>query len=337
MSEGGLGKGAVLLYSLTAVITLFLLVPLLFPIALSFSDTPFVVFPPQGFTLQWYWKVINEPDFTTPFMFSVQLGVFSAIGALILGTPTAIGLVRYSFPGRALIQGLVLSPLVFPMLVTGIALLRLFTSVNSHSSLVNLVIGHTLVTVPYVIRTVSASLLLIDPSTEDAARTLGASRWQTFWRITRPQIVPGLFAGGIFAFVTSFDNYAISMWLADAENFPMPMAMFALISRMFDPGIAAIASLMILMSIVIVVVLEWLTSPIAVGVPRISAPTAENTPSCTLNMNGVVKSGSLITFQYHCRVKPCGGNTTNGVSENDSAIGNSSGTSRNSVITPVIE
>ena len=178
MSEGGLGKGAALLYSITAVITLFLLVPLLFPIALSFSDTPFVVFPPQGFTLQWYWKVINEPDFTTPFMFSVQLGVFSAIGALLLGTPTAMGLVRYQFPGRGLIQGLVLSPLVFPMLVTGIALLRLFTSVNSHSSLTNLVIGHTLVTVPYVIRTVSASLLLIDPSTEDAARTLGASAWR---------------------------------------------------------------------------------------------------------------------------------------------------------------
>lgn len=101
MSEGGLGKGAVLLYAITSVIVLFLLVPLLFPIALSFSDTPFVVFPPQGFTLQWYWKVINEPDFTTPFWFSVQLGVFSAVGALLLGTPTAMGLVRYRFPAAA--------------------------------------------------------------------------------------------------------------------------------------------------------------------------------------------------------------------------------------------
>ena len=259
MTEGGLGKSALLLYSVTAVITLFLLAPLLFPIVLSFSDTPFVVFPPQGFTLQWYAKVLAEPDFTTPFLFSVQLGLLAAAGALIIGTPTAMGLVRYDFPGRGLIQGLVLSPLVFPMLVTGIALLRLFTSFGMHSSLANLAIGHTLVTVPYVIRTVSASLLLIDPGIEDAARTLGATRAMTFWRITRPQIVPGLFAGGIFAFVTSFDNYAISMWLADAENFPMPMAMFALISRMFDPGIAAIASLMILMSIVIVVVLERLT------------------------------------------------------------------------------
>ena len=121
MSDGGLGRAALPLYSITAVIVLFLLVPLLFPIALSFSDTPFVVFPPQGFTLQWYWKVLNEPDFTTPFWFSVQLGLLSAAGALLLGTPTAMGLVRYQFAGRSLIQGLVLSPLVFPMLVTGIA------------------------------------------------------------------------------------------------------------------------------------------------------------------------------------------------------------------------
>jgi hypothetical protein len=96
------------------------------PIALSFSDTPFVVFPPQGFTVQWYAKVLNEPDFTTPFMFSVQLGLFSAAGALLLGTPTAMGLVRHQFPSRGIVQGLVLSPLVFPMLVTGIALLRVW-------------------------------------------------------------------------------------------------------------------------------------------------------------------------------------------------------------------
>ena len=127
MSEGGLGKSALLLYAITAVITLFLLVPLLFPIVLSFSDTPFVVFPPQGFTLQWYAKVLAEPDFTTPFLFSVQLGLLAAACALLIGTPTAMGLVRYNFPGRGVIQGLVLSPLVFPMLVTGIALLRLFT------------------------------------------------------------------------------------------------------------------------------------------------------------------------------------------------------------------
>jgi putative spermidine/putrescine transport system permease protein len=256
MTENRLGPAAVPIYAATTVIVLFLLVPLMLPIALSISDTPFVTFPPKGFTLKWYWSVLADRDFTDSLRFSVLLGLVAAFGAIVLGTPTAIGLVRHRFPGRGAIQTLVLSPLVFPSLVTGIALLRFFDSVGSNNSLLNLAIGHILVTVPYVVRTVSAGLVMLDPSIEEAARTLGAGRFATFWRITRPQIVPGLAAGGIFAFVTSFDNYAISMWLYDAANVPLPMTMFSLISRMFDPGIAAIASLMILLSLALVLIVE---------------------------------------------------------------------------------
>lgn len=257
--ENRLGGAAFAIYSAAGLISLFLLVPLLLPIALSVSDTPFVVFPPQGFTLRWYVAVLGERDFTDSLLFSLILSSLAALGAMVIGTPTAIGLTRHAFPGRDMIQSLVLSPLVFPSLVTGIALLRFFSSIGSHDAMVNLVIGHVLVTIPYVVRTVSASLMMLDPAVEEAARTLGADRWRTFWHITRPQIVPGLVAGGIFAFVTSFDNYAISMWLFDAENVPLPLTMFSLISRMFDPGIAAIASLMILLSLVLVLVVERVT------------------------------------------------------------------------------
>lgn len=256
MEGNRLGAAALPIYAATAVIVLFLLIPLVLPILLSISDTPFVVFPPQGFTLKWYAAVLADRDFTDSLRFSLVLSLLAALGAMLLGTPTAIGLVRHRFPGRNLIQSLVLSPLIFPSLVTGIALLRFFSSVGSHNSFVNLVIGHVLVTVPYVVRTVSAGLVMLDPAIEEAARTLGAGRWRTFWRITRPQIIPGLAAGGIFAFVTSFDNYAISMWLYDAENVPLPLTMFSLISRMFDPGIAAIASLMILLSLALVLIVE---------------------------------------------------------------------------------
>ncbi|MBI3514019.1 MAG: ABC transporter permease [Proteobacteria bacterium] len=259
MPSDGLGNAAPLLYAITGAVVVFLLAPLVVPVVLSFSDTPFVTFPPRGFTLHWYWKILNEPEFTGSFRFSLLLGVLATSGAILLGTPTAFALVRFRFPGRNLIQSLVLSPLIFPMLVSGIALLRFFTSLSAHDSLINLSIGHVLVTVPYVVRTVSASLMLIDPSIEDAARTLGAGRVATFWRITRPQIMPGLVAGGVFAFVTSFDNYPISMWLADAVNIPLPLMIFTLTSRFFDPGIAAIASIMILVSIVIVLVMERLT------------------------------------------------------------------------------
>jgi len=254
-----LGPAAPWLYGATAVVVAFLLAPLVVPIAISFSDTAFVTFPPRGFTLKWYWKILNEAEFTSSFRFSVMLGIIATIGSLLLGTPTAIGLVRYRFPGRDFVQALVLSPLIFPMLVTGIALLRLFTTLHAQNSLVNLAIGHVLVTVPYVIRTVSSSLIMLDPSIEEAARTLGASRAVTFWRVTRPQIMPGLVAGAIFAFVTSFDNYPISMWLADAVNIPLPLMIFTLTSRFFDPGIAAIASLMILFSVLLILVMEKVT------------------------------------------------------------------------------
>src|SRR5471030_2084586 len=204
MNGSALGPAAAPLYVAAALVSAFLLAPLVVPVIISFSDTAFVTWPPHGFTLRWYSKILNEAEFTSSFRFSLLLAVLATLGALSLGTPAAIGLVRYRFPGRGLVQGLLLSPLIFPMLVTGIALLRLSTSLGAQDSLVNLSLGHILVTVPYVVRTVSASLLLVDPSIEEAARTLGASRLRGFWLVTRPQIMPGLVAGAIFAFVTSF-------------------------------------------------------------------------------------------------------------------------------------
>ena len=225
MPSTTLDTGKLLLHVVAGIIVLFLLVPLALPFVLSISDTPFVTFPPKGFTLQWYRNVLAERDFTDSLQLSLKLAGLTAVGAMLFGTPAAIGLVRFKFVGRDAIQSMVFSPLMFPALVTGIALLRFFSSVNSRNAFVNLLIGHVLVTIPYVVRTVSASLLQLDPAIEEAARTLGANQLTTFWRITRPQIMPGLFAGGIFAFVTSFDNYAISMWLFDAENTPLPLTM----------------------------------------------------------------------------------------------------------------
>jgi putative spermidine/putrescine transport system permease protein len=259
MSENRLPVPAWLLYGLTAVIVAFLLVPMLVPVVMSVSDTPLVTFPPQGFTLKWYASALQERDFTESFAFSVLLGVLSAAGAIVIGTPAALGLVRYRFKGREAVQALILSPLIFPMLVTGIALLRLATSLGSQNALLNLTIGHVLVTTPYVVRSVSASLIGINPSLEEAAQTLGANRFVAFWRITRPQIMDGLVSGGLFAFVSSFDNYAVSMWLFDSEHTPLPLTMFSLISRMFDPGIAAISSLMTLFALVLIVVVERLS------------------------------------------------------------------------------
>jgi putative spermidine/putrescine transport system permease protein len=166
--------------------------------------------------------------------------------------------VRFPVPGRAFMRSLLLSPLIFPVLVTGLALLQLFSTLGWGTVWVNLLLAHILVTSPYVVRTISASLMLADVTLEEAARTLGASHWRTFRRVTLPQIAPGVAAGALFAFMVSFDNYPVSMWLADAQNDPMPMLIYRRATGVFDPSVAAMSTLMIVMAIVVVLLLERL-------------------------------------------------------------------------------
>jgi putative spermidine/putrescine transport system permease protein len=245
-----------LLVSVTDAMVIFILAPLLVTVAISISDTPYVVFPPRGFTLNWYAKVLRDADFQASLSFSFVLAVAATLGALLLGVPAAFAVTRHRFPGRGAAVAALLSPLVFPVLITGVALLQLFAVMGSNNTPLNMFIAHVLVTTPYVVRTVAASLTLADTSLEDAARTLGAGRWRVFRRITIPQIAPGVAAGSLFAFMVSFDNFPISLWLADAQHNPVPLLIFQMISNVFEPSIAAISTLMILLAMVIVVILE---------------------------------------------------------------------------------
>jgi putative spermidine/putrescine transport system permease protein len=257
--EGRLSGGtAWLVYGITACVMVFVMAPLLVAISISFSAAPFASFPPQGFTLDWYRQVLVDPDFIDAFTFSIGLALASTCTSIALGLPAALALQRSNMPAAPVLQGMLLSPLIFPVLITGLALLQFYSAANMQQAAVNLYIGHTLVTLPYVVRTVTASLQLVDRSLEEAARTLGADRWRTFRRVTIPQIAPGVAAGALFAFMVSLDNYPISMWLSDARAVPLPILLFQNMSRVFDPSIAAMASLMILVGAAAVVALEKL-------------------------------------------------------------------------------
>jgi putative spermidine/putrescine transport system permease protein len=247
-----------MLYTVTGATLLFIAAPLLVTMSLSISDTQFVSFPPKGFTFGWYGKVLADPDFRSALSFSLWLAGSATAGALLLGLPAAFALVRFPVPGGAAIRSLLLSPLIFPVLVTGLALLQLFSLLRWNEVPLNLLIAHVLVTSPYVVRTVSASLMLADITLEEAARTLGASRWRTFRRVTLPQIAPGVAAGGLFAFMVSFDNYPVSMWLADAQNDPMPMFIYRKATGVFDPSVATISTLLIGLAIIVVLILDRL-------------------------------------------------------------------------------
>jgi putative spermidine/putrescine transport system permease protein len=244
--------------TVTGLTLLFMAAPLLVTIAISVSDTRFVTFPPKGFTLAWYGTVITDPDFLSSLSYSLWLAATATAGALLLGMPAAFALIRFKVKGAAAMRSLLLSPLVFPVLITGLALLQLFSVMHWRIVWQNLLVAHILVTMPYVVRTVSASLILADVTLEEAARTLGANRWRTFRRVTLPQIMPGVVAGALFAFMVSFDNFPVSMWLADAANDPMPMLIFRRVASIFDPSVAAMSTLMMALAIVVVLAIERL-------------------------------------------------------------------------------
>jgi putative spermidine/putrescine transport system permease protein len=252
------GGAAWLVYPVTLATMLFVLAPLAVIVAMSVSGTAFATFPPRGFSLMWYGRVLADADFRSSLAFSALLATAATLGALALGLPAAYAVTRFALPGREVVRMVLLSPLIFPVLVIGVALLRFFSDLNFNSAPVNLLIAHVLVTTPYVVRTVTASLMLADASLEEAARTLGAGRWRTFRRITIPQIAPGLAAGALFAFMVSFDNYPVSMWLADAQNVPMPMLIYRLVGSVFTPAVPAISTLMILIAFGVVLAMERL-------------------------------------------------------------------------------
>lgn len=233
-----------------------ILAPLALPVAVSISDSLFVSFPPKGFTLRWYGQVLSDREFRTTFLFSVELAFLVTGLSVLLGVPCAVGLTRFDFPGRRLVLALILSPIVFPVLVTGVALLQLSSRMGVNDSFLQLLVGHTIICLPYLVRTVSGALHLVVPSSEDAARTLGADPLVTFRRITLPQIRGGILAGCIFAFITSFDDYAMAMWLADARHFTLPLQIHVFIERSFDPSVAAISALMILFSLALLLLVE---------------------------------------------------------------------------------
>lgn len=252
------GWGGTLAYSATTLVLVFVLAPLLVAVALSFSGTPYIVFPPRNLTFRWYAQVLTDGEFLDALTFSLLLALAATSLALALGIPAALALSRSHFVGRAVLQNFLLSPLVFPILITGLALLKFFSAMDMQDAAINMVVAHTLITLPYITRTVTASLRLVDVSLEEVARTLGANRWRTFRRVTVPQIAPGISAGALFAFMVSLDNFPISMWLANTRNNPLPVLLFQRITRMFDPSIAAMSSLMIGVGVLAVIALEKL-------------------------------------------------------------------------------
>lgn len=224
----------------------FLMLPVVVVVLASFSSTSYLTVPPQGLTLRWYQRVLQSSDYLHAIVISLTLATTATLGALVAGTAASYALVRRAIPGRTLVASVVMSPLVFPGLVIGVALLQVYSALGLAGSFLGLALAHMVISVPYVVRTTLASLQGLDVELEDAARTLGATRLSAFWLVTLPLLRPGLAAGGLFAFITSFDNVPVSIFLTGVTSTTLPVKIFTAIEFGVDPTVAAIASLLIL-------------------------------------------------------------------------------------------
>lgn len=230
------------LFRIGAVIAfVVLLLPVLIVVLAGLNAGNYLTFPPQGFSLRWVIDFLTSPTYRNAYLFSLGLAFIAMLISTTLGTMAAIFLTRVAFPGRSLLRAYFLSPLMLPGVVLGLALYVFYisTDIGLARSLPGLAIGHVLVTVPYVIGTVSAAMYNFDLSLEEAARSLGAGPWTAFRKVTLPIVAPGIMAGAIFSFIVSFGQFDISLFLSTPNLTPLPIAMYISLRYEFAPTAAA--------------------------------------------------------------------------------------------------
>jgi len=227
------------------LVILFMLAPLIVVILGSFTAQEFLSLP-YDVSLRWYADIANQPRFLDGFIKSLELGVATALLATLLGTLAAIGITRRSGQRTSAFGIVLMLPIMVPSVITSIALLQFFNSLHITTPYVTLFIGHTIITLPYVVRTVIASLQLMPRSLEWAGANLGAGPWRVIFHVVLPNILPGVFGGVIFAFVVSFDTVTLSVFLQNPSFIPLPVRLYDFIQTGVSPVLASVSTLLIL-------------------------------------------------------------------------------------------
>lgn len=227
----------------------FLVLPILVVVPLSFSAAKYLTFPPPGFSLQWYANYFHRHEWTAATLLSLRVGTVTSLLATAVGTAASIALVRARWQRlRTLLYGFVLVPLITPAIVFAVAVYFLFSKAGLVGNFWGLVLAHTVMAIPYVVVTVSASLQTLDVSLGRAAMSLGANPWRTFLRVTFPLIRPGMLSGALFAFLTSFDEIVVALFISGTRSMTLPRQMWVAVKEEIDPTIAAISTLLIFFS-----------------------------------------------------------------------------------------
>ena len=244
--------GRSLIYGLAVLGLLTLVVPTLITLVAAFDTRSFIGFPPESLGVERFVDLAQNASIIEAAVMSVSVGVAAVVIDVILGVPAAIALVRREFPGKALLLGFLQMPLMLPGIVIGISLLIFFSTAGFDLSYGILVAGHVVLTFPFVLRVTMARMERADVSVEEAARNLGASSWTVFTRIQLPFLLPGLTAGAAFAFLTSFDNLTVSLFITPVGDMTLPVELFFLMRFNLDPVVAAVAAVQVLLTLIVI-------------------------------------------------------------------------------------
>lgn len=255
---------SVILQVFVWTVAVIIIAPIVIVLLTSLTGSDYIRFPPDGLSLKHYVAAAGKPHFVDALITSSIVAAVSSVVAVVLGAMAAIGLSRYEFPGRAFIQNLVNTPLMIPALVIGIALLHFYSALLVTPNRFTIIAGHLVITVPYSVRLLSASLAGMDRRLELAAMSLGASPLTAFLQVTLPNMTAGLLGALTFSAIMSFDDIGVSLFISPSSSPTLPVAIFSYLDQTYDPLVIAVSSVMIFISIVAILVLDWL-----VGVSRI--------------------------------------------------------------------
>jgi putative spermidine/putrescine transport system permease protein len=241
------------------IVFLYLLGPILVVVASAFGATSYLAFPPQGFTFRWFAAALGDARYLDAFGVSLMVAAAATSLSVMIGLPAAYAIARYDFPGRRAIEALILMPLVLPALVLSIALTILFSRIGFTAGTARLMVAHLVICVPYVIRVSVPVLQRVDTALEEAARNLGASPFTTFFLVTLPVIRPGAIAAATLAFIVSFDEIDLAIFLADPRAPTLPVTIYSAIQLGIDPTVGAVSALLVLVAVAAMGVYQILT------------------------------------------------------------------------------
>lgn len=241
-----------------AIFVVFMLAPIIVVCLVAFTPEGYLSLPTNGFSLRWFRTIASYPEFVHAFWISLGLGALSSGVALLFAVPAALAIARYKFRGRDALAALFMSPLMIPHVVLGIAFLRFFTSIGIGGSFPALVIAHVIVVFPFALRLTLAATTGMDLSVEMAAVSLGAGGLTLFHRVTLPLILPGVVSGWLLAFIQSFDDLTMTVFLAAPSTETLPVRMFLYIQDNIDPLVTSVSACVIAVTMTALILLDRL-------------------------------------------------------------------------------